>query len=44
MANVVSAIAIISGVAYFIYTHDTESLKWVLAFALGYLFGSKIAK
>ena len=44
IANVVSGIAIVVGVGYFCWTRDTESLKWVLAFALGYLFGSKSVK
>jgi len=39
IANVISALVIIIGTVYFAYKGDIESLKWVLAFALGYLFG-----
>ena len=38
LANVVAGIVVIAGTAYFIYSGDVDSLKWVAAIGLGWLF------
>ncbi|MEM4975978.1 MAG: hypothetical protein QXT64_01485 [Desulfurococcaceae archaeon] len=44
VANIVSAFTIIAATVYFIYRGDVESLKWLLAFTLGYLYGSTVKR
>jgi len=40
IANVVSAIVCIGATGLAIYSQNWEMLKWIGAFALGYLFGA----
>ena len=39
IANVVSAIVVITGLVILAFSHDNEAIKYVMASAIGYLFG-----
>lgn len=38
LANTVAAFVVVGGSIYFMITKDTESLKWLVAGSLGWLF------
>lgn len=44
LANGVAAFVVIGGAIYFMITKDTESLKWIVAGSLGWLFKEITAK
>lgn len=44
IANAIAGFSVAAGVAYFIISKDTESLKWVVGLSIGWLFKEVAAK
>jgi hypothetical protein len=44
VANITSAILVIAGIAYFIYTKNTDGVMFLAGSGVGYLFGKGVAK
>ena len=44
LASIIATIAILVGLGYFIYAGDSESVKWLAAIGVGFLFKEVVVK